>query len=755
MFPVPLIHRAIIVAITSMMAQLPALFAQTPEQDFYHAYYLHHAQHEYATAADLYGDFVAARQTDPALRAEAKAGLAACREELATADFARLMPPNPLAYVEINRPGERLGKLIDALGLLAEPGTPPPTGENRLAISPAVLDAVLGMRGIAAAVTGFDMAAEKPSGVAVFHPGDMELVRGLIQTALPAATTPVKPVDGYATYEVEDILITLTSRLVIVGTSPGEISGVIDRMKSPHEESLATNRELAEIMEDRDGSLLYFCVNPKPLMPLLTGMLAAGATQSRELALTNALVDLKSLRAMSGRFDVSDEGIRLDVTLRLDKGHRNLVYNFLRRPAIDPATLRCVPAGAAGVFAVALNEAPDSYRDLAPPRGDEPPVVTALDIGRELFANINGVAVFALPPASSGHGTDAGLPDIAAVITVDDPAMSRALWGQILGIASIATGGFSLDGTTREIEGVDVQSYHLAEADVSIQFAAVGHQLFIASTDTAIAQALQTKRSGDSILDDKAYAHALSNLGPHTTVALMAHPQRCAEIAKPFMSPSEVKEMEPVVDMMKDTVVAVMINHSDQVLRFSAAVSGVPKIGDFVSKMITQEIQRDQNRQRLSHAVRTKDWDEALTLLDEQLADQPNDYGKLRSKFNVLAVHQKKHAAAVAFAEEMLAALHDDANALNSFAWGLLTEDKYGHDYADLALRFSRRSNELTAHENWAYLDTLALAEFETGNASRAVELEEKALDLCHGNSGSRAELEKALARFRGGAHTE
>jgi hypothetical protein len=94
--------------------------------------------------------------------------------------------------------------------------------------------------------------------------------------------------------------------------------------------------------------------------------------------------------------------------------------------------------------------------------------------------------------------------------------------------------------------------------------------------------------------------------------------------------------------------------------------------------------------------------------------------------------------------------LRDDAQALNNFAWGLLTEEKYGHQYNDVALRFSRRSNELTEHENWAYVDTLALAEFETGNAHKAIELEEKAIELSRRSGGGGvAGLEKALARFQ------
>ena len=276
----PNLVRAIVAALILWLAG--ELQAQTPREKFLQAYYLEHARGDCAAAAGLYAEAVKTAGADQDLRAEAAAGLAACREELATADFARLMPPNPLAYVELNRPGERIGKLLDQLGLLAKPGE---ANGNRLAISPELIHALLGMRGAAAAMTGFDPAAQRPSGVVVFHPGDVELVRGIIETALPAGCKPAPAIGGFVTYEAEGVLVTLTSRLVIVGTSAGEIAGVLERMRGEGEDSLATDPELAEVLKERDGALLFFCVNPKPILPLVNGMMAVGAMQCREAAL--------------------------------------------------------------------------------------------------------------------------------------------------------------------------------------------------------------------------------------------------------------------------------------------------------------------------------------------------------------------------------------------------------------------------------------------------------------------------------------
>ncbi|MFH1748046.1 MAG: hypothetical protein ABIG44_13505 [Planctomycetota bacterium] len=750
MLPVSVIHKMFVAALLALASQTAALRAESAEDRFYHAYYLEHASGDVAGAAELYAQVAKARQVDAEIKREAQNRLAACREELATDDFAKLMPPNTLAYVELNRPGQRLRGFIDELGLLSHPDDPPRAGENRLAISPAILDAVLGMRGIAAAVTGFDPAAARPSGVVVFHPGDMELVRGLIETALPIQCALVEPIAGYPTYDVEgEVFVTLTARLVVAGTHRGEIEGVIDRMRSPGEDSLATNPDLAEVLADRQDALLFFCVNPKPLMPLLHGLLAAGATQNHELAIAQALVDLDSLQSLSGRFDLSGHGLLAELTLRLDEGHRNLVYNLMRGPAIDRESLRCVPQGAAGFLALALNDAPADYADpSSPPGGD--PIVTALDFGRELFANINGIAVYALPPDGTEKTGKYPILHVAASLTVNDPARSRALWTELFGIASIASGGgVSLDGMPFEIEGVTVHRYHF-EDDVTVFFAIDDHHLLISSTETAMASSLRASHGGQSVLDDQKFTKPLSCLGPHATLAILGHPARCAQIAKQFMSEDEVAEMEPFLAPMTDTVVCVAVNHSDRMLRISAALTGLPDVGTLVSDLLTAEQRRGRAQRQLSQAMHKADWRESGKVLEGLLAEKPTDRKLLCTKFDMLAVQKKDQAAAREFAGELLERWAEDANALNNFAWSLLTEDKYGGKYNEVALRFARHCDELSHSLSWAYVDTLARAEFETGNVAEAIRLQEKAIKLCKQASGDAdPAIVQTLARYQ------
>ena len=115
--------------------------------------------------------------------------------------------------------------------------------------------------------------------------------------------------------------------------------------------------------------------------------------------------------------------------------------------------------------------------------------------------------------------------------------------------------------------------------------------------------------------------------------------------------------------------------------------------------------------------------------------------------FERIAVDEGNRDAAMALAGELYDEYEGDAQQLNNAAWALLTEDRFGGRFDELALKMSRRSNELSDHDNWAYVDTLALALFKTGEAEAAVKMEKKALALC-GDGPGRDDVEQALARF-------
>ena len=737
----------IVLGLSIALASTTSLAKSDGKAKFYEAYYLEQVKADWTAAAKLYEKVASDRRAPDEMRSQAKARLVACREELIAGDFARLMPPNALAYIEINRPGEQLTKLLGSLGLIAGADQVVAEGSKRVAISPALIKALLGIRGVAVAITGIDPRNGEPTGVAVLHPGSVEAIRGLLQTGLPAGGTAVAPIGGYATYDIEgEALVTLTSRMVIASRDRSQIEGVVARLTGKDKNSLATNATIAEALGDRSDALLAFFINAKPIMPMIKGMMAAhGGDDAHKLAMMDSILDLDSLQSVSGKIGVSDAGLSLDIALRLDEGHRNLAYNFLRAPAINQETLKCVPSGVAAFIVGALNDASSSYSSGSGAKPGDPPIVTALDFGREIFANITSVAIFALPPAGDRSAGGMPIPDIAAAITVNDPTQSEALWTTILGVAGMATGTPVMEGEKTQIAGISVRTYSLPE-NMTLYFTVMGNDIVVASTRSAMARTIDAKRKGKSVASDSAFASSLARLDKKSTKGVFVHAGRVAQIAKQFMPPGDLEEAEPFLAALESTVAAIVIQHSDQMFGISASLSGIPNVGELVGQKLTMEANKHKKRKQLTKAMREHRWDDAIAEVEAQLAAQPNSSKLLRTKFKILAVGKNDVDAARELSQDIYEQIEGNANALNGFAWALLTEDQYQGAYNDVALRFSERSNEMTEHGNWAYLDTLAWAKFKTGDANAAVELETKAIERSNGK-GAKA-LSNALAKF-------
>jgi hypothetical protein len=709
---------------------------------YYKAYYLENKKGDFAAAAKLYAQVAAARGIDADLQSAAEARLASCREELASSDLLRLMPPDALAYAELNRPGEQVGRLLKSLGLLAgDQKRLNPDAGRRIAISPILIEELLGLRGAAVAITGFDPKTEMPSGVAVVNPGNLQVLRGVLESVLPAAAKTVESTRGRETFFVPEarLFVCLTSKLIIASPERSEIDNVLGRLDGTVEKSLATVRDLPEVFEEREDSLLFFCANARKIIPLISKMHG----NSNDLAQARAILDLDSLRWVTGRIGANGDGAFIELAARLDEGHHNLAYNLARTPPISAATLKSVPKGAAAFVAGALSEPGTQYR--RPPKdGGGQPAVTGLDIGREFFANVKDFAIFALPPKGDGRSEGPPIPDVAAVVRVHDSSRSEALWTQILGIASMAAGTPTSDPKTVEIGGIDATAYQFPPG-VTIFVGTDEDKLFIATTREALRQAGAASNKGGSILNDKAFDSSLANLGENASKVAVVNPGRCLQIGRQFMSDRERQETEPFFELLDRTIVSVLTSESEQELRISAQVSGLPDVGPMLAELIEREAQGGSRRHEFRSAQRSRehyDGVEPATHSHTESGDPQDD----RKRFEELARDPENREAALEYGRRFAKSISDNPRELNNFAWDLLTNDRYRNRFDGFALQMAKQACEQTDHQNWALLDTLALACYRAGQIERAIEIQKKAVAL---QGGDNDELNEALARYQ------
>jgi len=571
-------------AILAAAAVTPASALQSrvaEEAALHQAFWLevHDGALEEALAA--YESVASDASADAGVRAEAEHRAAVVRQDLVAGDMTQLLPAGAIAYAELSRPGEHLADLLRQLGLYADGA-----GSGRFGVAPELVQELVGARGLAVAITGMPLGGGVPTGVVVLHPGDLVLTRGLLETALPAEAAPADSIEGYATWSLPvqpgvSVYVTLTERLVIASNDVYEVGAVVERMQGYDEETLANDAALARALEGRHEALLSICVNARPILPMVHMLAEQALAHDPEAAMALQLADVDSLRAFSAHVTAGEAGLGVEATLELAEGHRSLVFDLLRRPTVERETLALVPAHAAFAFATALN--PAGGIAPLPTDANGRPIVSTLDLGRELFGNLIDVALFGVP----GDGSEGPLPDVALVLRSNDTARTTALFELALGLATQASSGGRVQATDETVAGVLARRYDLQ--GVPLYVAAETGRVVVSPSRAAIARSVDAASGRGSILDDPLFAPDLARLDGSDTLLLLAAPGRLARMAAPFAPAEARRRLGPLAALLDRATLSARVVHDDTRLGLDVRLRSLPDVSALVSRALRGE----------------------------------------------------------------------------------------------------------------------------------------------------------------------
>jgi hypothetical protein len=565
--------RRLGLALGASLVFVSVVAAQSAEADFHHAYFLERERGHLEEALTLYREVAASTAASSALRQEASERAQGVREDLAAVDLARLMPVGAIAYAELVQPGEALTRVLEQLGL----GAPfeEAARKGTFTLSPELVHGLIGIRAAAVALTRLPQGDEGPGGVLVLHTGEQAALRGLIESLVLVQGIPGASLGSTPTWSLANgIELALTQRLVVVASERAELEGVLARLAGEGGTSLADAPELAPAFAKRQRDPFFVCVNAAPLRPFLAARLANGDPR---LALAASLLDPEHLECVFARVALGEEGLLFEGELLLDGEHRNLAFNFLRPAPLDPVTLELVPRGAAAFLATAFNERGPAPAPLHTNSAGVP-AVSALDLPRELFANVAGLALYVLP----GGGA---LPEAALVLSSNDPVRTEAVLGLALGLANQFATGRGLDGEEDEIAGAPARIYRIPPG-LPLYVARSGNQLVLSPSEDLIERALNDRASAQSILRDEAFAAELGRLDMDTTLAVCAHLGRLAEVAQPYLGEGERQQLAQVAPALANTVLGLRTSHGDARLALALSLQHLPRVESLVAGLL-------------------------------------------------------------------------------------------------------------------------------------------------------------------------
>jgi hypothetical protein len=371
-------------------------------------------------------------------------------DDLTDFDPALLMPPGTLMYMEFGSPGRQIETILSTLKgtpfenpLAALAGAQPanaggPVHPWAALLNPSMVTEFKKIRSFAVGVTG--LAQNNPPLVAVFCPGKSDALRGLIQAALGVAGPPGEPVEGMQTVNIRNFgAAAYDDKVVIIARPASQLEWSVKQYKGlTSEPSLASGNSSFKNLgkAQRLGTFLTVWARVDEGYAQLLKMFPDGRVPDG-VSKVNALFDFASIDDVTLVESIETNGFSTTFDCRFKDGHHSLAYGLIRTPNITRAGLEATPAEAVALASFALSP---SNPEQAGQLQAKIQSLTGLDLGREIFANIEQITLFAMPAVgdSTTPATGENLQkQFGLAITSRNPEQTRQILSTLLGTASV------------------------------------------------------------------------------------------------------------------------------------------------------------------------------------------------------------------------------------------------------------------------------------------------------------------------------
>lgn len=551
-------------------------------QAFRRGYYLQMHEQDPKAAIDAFEAALDDPDLPEELKHETRTRLVACREDLRAADMANLMPPEVIGYVEIQKPGPHLMRIAEMLSILPSdegdaavtesmPLAPGLAVPGRPTISPALLEAIGEIHGVAFAVTSFD-PRRGPGGVMVIHPGESKLLRGVLESSVQLAESIEHPRGDRMWRFQNQAWIAQTARLFLVASTQTELEAALGRLRGEGE-NLAEQPAFRKHRERRNETVFFGYVNGPAIRQQVVGML-----RGEELQILNGLVDLQHLESCTLAIGTTEAGPHARLQVDLREGHNNLVYGLVRTAALTGRSLDAVPAGTPAVAVLGLNPATDRSPGDEQPK--PPAQITAMDIGRELFGNIEELALF-LQPGGQASGP-VPIPDAGLIIVSQNARTSERLWNQLLALPTLFFAPHVQGPVDVQIGDLTAQEYRFP-AGPPVVVTRLGESGMVVGTQAAVQAAVEASTSGASIRTDEAFHTLTERLSETSSKALLVDVGRVMQEVARLAPPQAARELPLIAGMFEGLQVSLITEETANSLAVRLEATGLPDVPRIVA----------------------------------------------------------------------------------------------------------------------------------------------------------------------------
>ena len=528
-------------------------------------------------------------------------------EELGNADPASLMPPETIAYVEIGSPGRQVATILKTLkgtplenpfsiigmkdGRQGAGGDKNPVQMINALFNPSMLAEMEKVRGIGVGV--LDIAQKNPPTIVVLYPGKSEALKGLLQMGLSALGTATDPIEGMPAVKFGDGGGAAFDGTVVILASPSPrgqdlLQWAVQQYKgrSSRPSLASSNKSFSRISRQaRQQNALTLWLNVNETYTRLNKMLPAGQIPP-QIQMADDFVNFKDIDDVIASLSLRETGIALEANVDFKAGYQSLAYSMIHTPNLNKGALQAVPAGAVALVSLTLGPAGTPQAQAA---SDKIRSATGLDIGSQIFGNIEQVTLFLVPPKEALLPEGQQIPPIVRsfglAITSRNPPQTQQLLTSLLQMANLAT--------------PDSQAALPATGRYEIPLA-IGMKLF-GYTDEAskrmvlslnsqiVEESLTAAKSDKSVLSGGPLQDALATLSPTTSKLIVVSVAGALQLAAQNVHlPSEEvnkqaqQSLDEVIKATQKTTIRLQTNEAADSFGVRLSISDLPPIKDII-----------------------------------------------------------------------------------------------------------------------------------------------------------------------------
>jgi tetratricopeptide (TPR) repeat protein len=555
-------------------------------------------------------------------------------EDLGNADPAALMPPDTLWYAELGSPGRQVETILKMLEgtplenpLAAIGGNNTGSSWSSNQMGPAQMIAALlnpnmmaefkKIRGMGVGIMGIPQN-DAPPAIVVLFPGKSDALKGLLTMVLTMAGKPMESIEGMQTVNIQDGGVAVYDENVVIFASPkayaaGQLVWSVKQYKGlTNEPTLASsNKSFAKVSKKaREENVLTIWMDADRIFTGLKQIFPEGQMPI-QLRMAEGSIDMQNIDDITAFLSLKVNEIAVEATIAFKEGYNSLGYAMLRTPSLSKAGFQAVPSGAVGLISLALGEAESAQAQALSQRIQN---MTGLEIGKEIFANIEQVTLFVLPAGNSVAQTDMKVPpiitSIGLAITSRDPEQTRQILTKLLSAAKLA----AAEATT-EVSVATAGKYQidLVEGQKLYGYMDQDNKTNVLSLSPVVVEASESAiKNQQSVLTAGPLQGPLNNISPSTSKLILVNVGGALQIAQTNMGSmageGNIKDIfTQLAASCNKTYIKFRTEEKENNFDIRAELSGIPPINNIFGPImqlaqIIEQQQQSREQEKLQTA---------------------------------------------------------------------------------------------------------------------------------------------------------